>query len=62
MEWKGELGKNTYKVITASKDKEIEDAINQAVSEGWEVREFGYGSVGLAKFWVLLVKEKKPKQ
>jgi hypothetical protein len=47
----------TYKVIISSKHKKIEDAINEAASEGWEVQEFGYGSVHLAAFWALLVKE-----
>jgi hypothetical protein len=47
----------TYKVIVSSKNKKIEDAINEAASDGWEVQEFGYGSVHLAAFWALLVKE-----
>jgi hypothetical protein len=47
----------TYKVIVSSKHKKIEDAINEAASDGWEVQEFGYGSVHLAAFWALLVKE-----
>jgi len=47
----------TYKVIVSRKHKKIEDAINEAASDGWEVQEFGYGSVHLAAFWALLVKE-----
>jgi len=47
----------TYKVIVANKHKKIEDAMNEAASEGWEVQEFGYGSAHLAAFWALLVKE-----
>jgi len=52
----------TYKVITAKKEKEIEDMINELVADGWEVDKFGY-AVGL-KFgetsspWALMVKEK----
>jgi hypothetical protein len=47
----------TYKVIVASKSKKIENTMNEAASNGWEVQEFGYGSVHLAAFWALLVKE-----
>jgi hypothetical protein len=47
----------TYKVIVSNKRQKIEDAINKAASEGWEVQEFGYGSVHLGAFWALLVKE-----
>jgi hypothetical protein len=46
-----------YKVIISGKHKKIEAAINEAASEGWEVQEFGYGSMHLAAFWALLVKE-----
>ncbi len=46
-----------YKVVVAGRRKEIEDAINEAASDGWEVQKFGYGSVGLSAFWALLVKE-----
>jgi hypothetical protein len=46
-----------YKVIVSSKRKKIESAINDAASDGWEVQEFGYGSLGLVEFWALLVKE-----
>ena len=45
-----------YKVISKS-EKEIEDAINRAVAEGWVVDKFGYVTVGRAKFWALLVKD-----
>jgi hypothetical protein len=47
----------TYRVIVSDKRKRIEDAINEAASDGWEVQEFGYGSLHLAAFWALLVKE-----
>jgi hypothetical protein len=46
-----------YKVVVSSKRRKIESAINEAASDGWEVQEFGYGSLGLIGFWALLVKE-----
>lgn len=46
-----------YKVVVSSKRKRIESAINDAANDGWEVQEFGYGSLGLVEFWALLVKE-----
>jgi hypothetical protein len=46
-----------YKVVVSSKHRKIESLINEAASDGWEVKEFGYGSLGLVAFWVLLVKE-----
>jgi len=33
----------TYKVITAKKEKEIEDMINELVADGWEADKFGFG-------------------
>jgi len=32
----------TYRVITAKKEKEIEDAVNELVADGWEVKKFSY--------------------
>jgi len=46
-----------YKVVVSSKRRKIESVINEAASDGWEVQEFGYGSLGLVAFWALLVKE-----
>jgi hypothetical protein len=46
-----------YKVVVSSKRRKIESAINEASNDGWEVQEFGYGSLGLVEFWALLVKE-----
>ena len=50
----------TYKVITAKKEKEIEDTINELVSDGWEVDKFGYAFRwrGDSHSWALMVKEK----
>jgi len=54
----GDVGNmKLYKVITSSKRRKIESAINDAANDGWEVQEFGYGSFGLVEFWALLVKE-----
>jgi hypothetical protein len=46
-----------FKVVVSNKRKKIESAINDAANDGWEVQEFGYGSLGLVEFWALLVKE-----
>jgi hypothetical protein len=51
----------TYKVITAKKEKEIEDKINELAADGWEVEKFGYAfrwKLGETPLWALLVKEK----
>jgi len=51
----------TYKVITAKKEKEIEDKINELVADGWEVEKFGYAfrwKLGETPIWALLVKER----
>jgi hypothetical protein len=52
----------TYKVITAKKEKEIEDMINELVADGWEVDKFGYAirlKLGeTSSPWALMVKEK----
>jgi hypothetical protein len=46
-----------YKLIVAGNHKRIEEEINEAALEGWEVQQFGYGSAHLAAFWALLFKE-----
>ena len=46
-----------YKVLTEGTAEKIEEDINQAASEGWEVVEFGYGAMQ-TKFWALVVKKK----
>ena len=48
----------TYKVITAKKEKEIEDMINELVADGWEVDKFGSATAEWNRFWALMVKEK----
>lgn len=51
----------TYKVITAKKENEIEDAMNKLVADGWVVDKFGYalGWKGEeSHYWALMVKEK----
>jgi hypothetical protein len=51
----------TYKVITAKKEKEIEDTINELVKEGWKVEKFGYafkGKTAESHYWALMLKEK----
>jgi hypothetical protein len=51
----------TYKVITAKKEKEIEDTINELVKDGWKVDKFGYASRGKTEenhYWALMLKEK----
>lgn len=51
----------TYKVITAKKEKEIEDTINKLVADGWKVDKFGYAfgwKRGESHYWALMAKEK----
>jgi hypothetical protein len=50
----------TYKVITAKKEKEIEDTINELVADGWEVEKFGSAFMWRegSHYWALMVKEK----
>ena len=51
----------TYKVISAKKEKEIEDAINELVKDGWKVEKFGYafrGKTEESHYWALMLKEK----
>ena len=51
----------TYKVITAKKENEIEDAMNKLVADGWVVDKFGYAFSGKREeshYWALMVKEK----
>ena len=51
----------TYKVISAKKEKEIEDAINELVKDGWKVENFGYAFKGKTEeslYWALMFKEK----
>jgi hypothetical protein len=45
-----------YKVLAEGTAEKIEEDINQAASEGWEVVEFGYGAMQ-TKFWALVVKK-----
>jgi len=50
----------TYKVISAKKEKEIEDAINELVKDGWKVEKFGYafrGKTEESHYWALMLKE-----
>lgn len=49
----------TYRVITDKNGKEIEDAINELVADGWEVERFGYAYMWReGHYWALMVKEK----
>ena len=51
----------TYKVVSAKKEKEIEEAINELVKDGWRVEEFGYAFKGKTEeslYWALMLKEK----
>ncbi len=48
----------TYKVITARKQEDIEDKINQLAVDGWEVDKFGSATAEWNRFWVLMVKDK----
>jgi len=57
----GQKAVKTYKVITAKKETEIEDTINELVKDGWKVEKFGYASKGKTEeshYWALMVKEK----
>jgi hypothetical protein len=44
-----------YKVIAEGTAEKVEEKINQMVSEGWEVVQFGFGAMQ-SKFWALLIK------
>jgi hypothetical protein len=51
----------TYKVITAKKENEIEDKINELVKDGWKVEKFGCafrGKTEESHYWALMLKEK----
>ncbi|UCD26545.1 MAG: hypothetical protein JSV75_06595 [Candidatus Bathyarchaeota archaeon] len=47
-----------YKVITARKQEEIEDKINQLAVDGWEVDKFGSATAEWNRFWTVMVREK----
>jgi hypothetical protein len=50
-----------YKVISAKKEKEIEDKINELIKDGWKVENFGYAFKGKSEeslYWALMLKEK----
>jgi hypothetical protein len=46
-----------YRVLSEGTAEKIEEILNKAASEGWEVVEFGYGAMQ-TKFWALAVKKK----
>ena len=51
----------TYKVITAKKEREIEDTMNELVKDGWKVEKLGYAFKGKTEeshYWALMLKEK----
>jgi|GEM_PF-1892132 len=45
-----------YRVLTEGTAEKIEEDLNRASSEGWDVVEFGYGAMQ-TKFWALVVKK-----
>jgi len=45
-----------YRVLTEGTAEKIEEDLNRASSEGWDLVEFGYGAMQ-TKFWALVTKK-----